>query len=436
MQLDDHDLPIATTSPVAAGAYREGVRLLLSAWPGADGALDRAVADDPQFALAHAARARLHAIRGEGSAARTSIARAAELVAAASDREKSHIEVLAAAITGSPRALELALRHADAWPTDVLILGLPLGAFGLLAFSGMRDHDQSRVDLVERHAAAFGADDWWFLTYRGWAHAENGEVARGRDMLERSFELFRENANGVHALTHALHEDGAGDDADVLIGSWLPTYDRAGILHGHIAWHSALVALERDDPDDALRIYDEHIRPAVSLGLPINIVSDAASLLWRLAAQGHDVPEGLWRDAAEYASRRYPKAGHAFIDAHMAVIEAMTGDRQALRRRLAGLEELVNSGSIGAGPVVPAIGRAALAFADGDYAEVVRLIEPLAPDVARIGGSGAQREMFEEMLLLSWIRGGEMEKARELLDSRLHRRPSPRDSRWREGLAV
>jgi len=31
--------------------------------------------------------------------------------------------------------------------------------------------------------------------------------------------------------------------------------DRAGILHGHIAWHAALGALERGDTEKVLSIY-------------------------------------------------------------------------------------------------------------------------------------------------------------------------------------
>ncbi|MCV5738564.1 hypothetical protein OFN56_42345, partial [Escherichia coli] len=75
------------------------------------------------------------------------------------ERERSHVEVLSLAINGQPaRALERALAHADTWPRDVLILSLPLGAFGLFAFSGMADHDQARVDLCERHARHYDAD--------------------------------------------------------------------------------------------------------------------------------------------------------------------------------------------------------------------------------------------------------------------------------------
>lgn len=49
----------------------------------------------------------------------------------------------------------------------------------------------------------------------------------------------------------------------------------------------------------------------------------------------------------------------------------------------------------------------------------------------RIGGSHAQREMIEDTLLIALMRSGDAAKARELLDRRLHRRPSLRDARWR-----
>ena len=63
-------------------------------------------------------------------------------------------------------------------------------------------------------------------------------------------------------------------------------------------------------------------------------------------------------------------------------------------------------------------------------------LKPVAAEVVRIGGSGAQREMIEDMLLLALIRAGEAAKARALLDRRLHRRPSPRDRRWHGLLAA
>ena len=436
--LDSRGLPLSTTSDVAAERYREGVDLLLSAWPGADAALDAAIAADLDFALAHAARARLHAIRVELAAARARIATAAELVARhGTERERSHVDILSLAIHGtSAEALARVLVHADAWPRDVVILGLPLGAFGLFAFSGMADHNQARVDLCERHARHFANDDWWFLNYRGWSHAENGTVAYGRELAQRSHDLRRNNANAVHALSHAMFEGGWGDDADRLISGWLPGYDRSGTLHGHIGWHACLTALERGDTAKALALYAAHVEPSVSAGLPLNVMTDTVSFLWRMRAYGHDVPAGLWEAAAAYAAPLYRDAGFPFADVHMAMLDAVTGDRAGTERRADALTALVEAGTLAAGPVVPAICRAALAFAEQDYAGCARLLEPLAGEVVRIGGSGAQREVVEDTLLVALMRSGEAGKARNLLDRRLHRRPSPRDAAWRSQLAA
>jgi hypothetical protein len=120
----------------------------------------------------------------------------------------------------------------------------------------------------------------------------------------------------------------------------------------------------------------------------------------------------------------------------MAILEAASADHDGVERRAAALEALVEAGTMAAGPVVPALCRAALAFANGDHAGCARILEPLAGEVVRIGGSGAQREMFEDMLLLALMRSGEAAKARALLDRRLHRRPSPRDAAWRAQLAA
>ena len=84
---------------------------------------------------------------------------------------------------------------------------------------------------------------------------------------------------------------------------------------------------------------------------------------------------------------------------------------------------------------MPTLCRALLAYADADYRGCARLLEPVRADVARIGGSGAQREVIEDTLLVALLRSGESTQARALLDERLHRRPSRRDRQWLASLA-
>jgi hypothetical protein len=428
---DRYGLTLSTTSSEAATAYRDGIDLLLSAWIGAAEAFDRAIAADPEFALAHIARARIHTFYQQGDVARKKAALARELVARnGTERERRHVETLALAVEGQiPAALAAALAHLETSPRDAVVMSLPLGAFGLFAFSGMADHDQARVDLCERYAHHYG-DDWWFLTYHGWSLTENGDVARGRAMTERAFGLRRANANAVHSLLHAMFEDGSVAEADALVTQWVPGYDRSGILHGHIRWHQALGALEAGDAARALTIYADVLKPSVTSAPPINAISDGASLLWRLSAYGHDVPRALWTDADAFAQRAFPKSSIPFADVHMALFAAATHNAAALEQRLGVIEQRLSEGKLAAGPVVPKICRAMSAFAGADYQGCIRHLEPVLDDVVRIGGSHAQRQIIEDTFIVALMRGGELARARTLLDSRLHRRPSPRDARW------
>jgi hypothetical protein len=424
-------LPISTASEAAARAYREGVDLLLAGWTGTAEALEHAIEADPDFALAHIARARLHSFYQQGDLARKKAGLARELVARRGTmRERSHVETLALAIEGRlPEALAATLKHVETWPRDAVVLALPLGAFGLFAFSGMADHDRARQDLCERVAHHYGGD-WWFLTLYGWAITENGDVARGRAMTERGFGLRRDNAHAAHAVLHAMFEDGSTDEADRLVESWIPTYGRDGILHGHIRWHQALGALEHGDAARALEIYADVLRPQVSQAPPLNLISDGASLLWRLAAYGHAVPKEFWTEADTSAQKLFPKSGLPFADVHMALFAAATQNREALATRLGAIEQRLADGKLAAGPVVPAIFRAITAFADGDFAACIAALSPLLGDVVRIGGSHAQRELIEDTFIVALMRGGDLPRARAMLDARLHRRPSLRDTRW------
>src|SRR3954470_13020542 len=179
MESDRYGLALTTSSSKAAAAYRRGVDLLLSAWPGAEDAFLEATAEDPGFALAHAALARHLQIYSRMAQARETMARAHGLVATASAREAAHVRILRLAIDGqSAKALAALLEHLEAYPRDALAFSLALGAFGLYGFSGRPDHDAARLALCRRLAPHYG-EDWWFLTHLGWSHTGGGELAAG-----------------------------------------------------------------------------------------------------------------------------------------------------------------------------------------------------------------------------------------------------------------
>lgn len=70
------------------------------------------------------------------------------------------------------------------------------------------------------------------------------------------------------------------------------------------------------------------------------------------------------------------------------------------------------------------------ALARGDDAEAARVLRAGLAELPRISGSHAQREVFEGLLIVAYLRGGQPKKAKPLLRSRLARRPSLRDEAW------
>ncbi|VIO80323.1 hypothetical protein CI41S_72270 [Bradyrhizobium ivorense] len=434
MKLDRYGLPLTTASDRAAAYFVDGVDRMLAALHGADAAFDAAIAEDPDFAMAHLGRARVHQLNMEGGDARAKAAKARELAAAASPRERQHIETIAAAIEGQgKKALTVAEQHLQDYPRDAPVLSLLLGAFGLYAFSGRADHDAARLAVCERYAADYG-DDWWFLTYLGWSKTEAGDVVSGRAITERGYALKPENAGAAHAVAHALFEQGSGAEGRAFLSAWLPANDRTSFLQGHLAWHLALIDLEEGDADAALDIYERHIKPAGRPYPPLNIYTDTASLLWRLALAGKTGLEPHWKDVAAYGDGYFPKAGAHFADVHQALVAATTkGD--ALDRRLTEMEARHADGKLAPGAAAIGLCRGIAAFAAGDHGEAVRILAPLMPELVRIGGSHAQRELWEDTFIVACLRSGQGRQATALISERLHRRPSRRDQIWSQEAA-
>jgi Tfp pilus assembly protein PilF len=429
MNRDRYDLPLTTRSDQAAAHYRDGVDCMLSAWHGAEDAFDKAIAADPGFALAHIGRARVHQLNMEGAKARAMAAKATELAAGATPREEQHVEIMAAVIDSKPKlAVSGAEAHLNEYPRDAMVLSMLLGAFGLYAFSGRPDHDAAKLAVCERVAPHYG-EDWWFLGYLGWSHTEAGNLATGRELSERAMSLRSANASAAHGLSHAMFEQGDMEAGRDFLSQWMPAHDRQSFLHGHLAWHVALTLLDAGDLDGALATYEQHIKPAGRPYPPLNIFTDGASLLWRLTLAGRNGLDNHWRDMVAYGEQYFPQAGAHFADVHFALAAAMA-DSDALDTRLSQLESRAADGKLAPGRAAIDLCRGVRAFAQGDNESAIRLLEPAIAELPRIGGSHAQRELWEDTLIVALLRAGHRHNAASRIAARLDRRPSARDTAW------
>jgi hypothetical protein len=64
------------------------------------------------------------------------------------------------------------------------------------------------------------------------------------------------------------------------------------------------------------------------------------------------------------------------------------------------------------------------AYARGDWERTIALIEPVFEEIVRVGGSRAQRDVFEQTLLRAYLHAGRDKDAEVLLRQRLEGRPS------------
>jgi tetratricopeptide (TPR) repeat protein len=175
MLTDRYELPLSTALSAARDAYVEGCAAKLTMYPGAIAAFDRAIAADPAFALAHAAKAHALLERGDAAAARAVIAAAQSLIAGLSAREVSHVAFFALLAAGDSEAALAALPvHLSAWPRDALVLGTAAFTNGLIGSSGRAGQKRALLALLDGLAASYG-DDWWFTAHHGMALSENGQ---------------------------------------------------------------------------------------------------------------------------------------------------------------------------------------------------------------------------------------------------------------------
>jgi hypothetical protein len=248
-------------------------------------------------------------------------------------------------------------------------------------------------------------------------------------MLDRSLALNPRNAHGAHSRAHAHVELGEAEAGAKFLTAWLPGYDRASQLHCHLNWHLALFEIDLGAPERAFERYREAVAPEAATSAPMPTLADSASFLWRCGLYGIGPQPLPWAAVAALAERAFPRTGLTFADLHAAMAAAAT-DASALERRIAELQRRADEGTLPQGQVVPTICRSLGAYARGEYSEAATLLDRAMPDLTRIAGSHAQREVFEDTLIAACLQSGKHARAREVLTARLGRRPRAQDRSW------
>ena len=405
---DQYDNAISTSSLEARNYYVDGVDRILAGQAGIVATFESAIEADSKFALGYAGLARGLQYDGNLAGAKLAIGRAQELNHGLSSREQGHINALQLFIEGKGAEAYRAIRtHIDRFPCDSLIAQTCTSVFGLIGFSGLPGRE---AELLAFNAALLPhyGEDWWCLSQYAFALCETGNLDKASNIVDQSLVLNPDNSNAAHVRSHVYYEAGETTPGIEFLSGWLKNYDRSGYLHSHLSWHEALWSLELGNIDEMWRLLKLDIKPGASLGLPINILTDTASLLYRAELAGVSIEKSHWAEISAYAKQHFPKTALGFVDFHSAIAHAMAGDNEAV-------ENIITSPNPSTGELVTPIAKAYQALSEQRWGEAIDLLSPAMSDHARLGGSRAQRDILEFSLIGALVELGKIEEAQRHL---------------------
>jgi tetratricopeptide (TPR) repeat protein len=362
-------------------------------------------------AIVQAYAAALHMFAETGGApanAQPYLQQAQQHAAQATPREQRFVAAVAAWVNGDvPTSLRLLQEQVAQHPRD--LVALKLGQYH--AFNLGDAPAMLRLALAAEPHAADVPYLHGMLAF-GWEQCH--ALAQAETAARHAIHLCEKEPWAHHALAHVMLTQGRMQEGWDLMQSMAPTW--AGLnsfMLTHNWWHAALFAIELGEPETALRLYDQHV-----WGVAKDYSQDqanAVSLLVRLELVGVDVG-ARWQDVASYLLARGAEHVLPFLDLHYLYGLARAGraEAQALCTSLEAHADAQPAASGWHDIAVPCA-HGLLAYAKGNYTTAAAAFEQALPQLTRIGGSHAQRDLFGQLHLDALMRSGQWAAAQNLV---------------------
>ena len=413
---------LLSTSLEAAGLWRDFSLRLQRQRSGMPDALQRVLDADPEFGVAHAIAGVVSACLKVPNFDPGTEIEAAQTGAAEHAWERSFIEAAAAAVAQGPlwASVEGWFAHHTGHPTD--INGLIFGRLGAAWSADANRFVELGKRVAQTHAAV--GDDPTILGFRGMGSQERGDLDAAERFASLALELDPTGSVGAHPMAHVFFERGDHAGGAAWLDEWLPTADPAGGFTAHLHWHHALHHLAMGDTERVLSTYVDRLCEPSPTALP-----DRSSMLWRLQLHGvvDENADPSTEDFSDMLSSSVDFIPFTFVGVHVALGLATRGDVVALRRFAA---TAARSAAPGASTLVQPIALALADRIDGAASSAADRLIAIEHQFPVLGGSHAQREVFEDTLIDTLIRAGRTEDAERRLKVRLDRRPGALDQGW------
>jgi len=412
--------PATLHDPASAAALNDFVEGFIACEARAVNVLN-AAADES--AIVQACCAALHMFAETGDAprnARPFIDRALAHAPGASEREQRFVAAIAAWVDGDlPRAIALHEEQARLHPRD--LASLKLGQYHL--FNRGDSPGMLRLALQALPAAAEVPYLHGMLAF-GWEQCHL--LAQAEAAARHAVHLCRKEPWAHHALAHVMLTQGRiAEGADFMAGVSDTWTGLNSFMVTHNWWHQALFLLEQDRHAEVLALYDAQVWGVVKEYTQDQI--NAVSLLARLELAGADVGH-RWANVADYLAQRLADHVLPFLDLQYLYGLARAGRTDAARTLLRNIESHAatrteaHERTVWQQVCVPAA-HGLLAHAQSDWATAARELGAALPRMVEIGGSHAQRDLFQQVWLDALQRSGQWASVQNLLQPLANAQP-------------
>jgi predicted Zn-dependent protease len=369
---------------------------------------------DSALANAYAAMLWLFLESGDGPCkAAPYLARAEAAVGHATARERMTVAAVRAwADNDIPAALAIGEQMASDFPRELAVAKATQyhyfnvgDAPGMLRIAGKIL--PANADLPYAHGLA------------ACAYEQCHMLADAEAAARTAIRLQRKEPWAHHALAHVLLTQGRNAEGRAFLEDVKDTWTGLNsFMLTHNWWHLSLVMIEQGEAERVLDHYASHI-----WGVWKDYSQDqigAVSLLARLELAGVDVGD-RWQDLADHLLPRVHDHVQPFLDMQYLYGLARAGRPEA-RAMLDSVRGFAETAPAFVRPAwrevaVPAC-EGLLAHASGEYGTAARHLLAVLPRLSEIGGSHAQRDLFEQITDDTLIRTGRLALAQNRLEQR------------------
>ena len=429
MYYDKRGLAFTASSQAAVDAFDDSVDEFLAAGRDAATLLKRVSEADPDMIMGQVLRGYFNMLPAHAhlvAQGHEALSRAQALAGDATERERKHVEALAAWCAGDIRRMNAiwdSILIDD--PHDILALRVAHTMhFFLGDLAQMRDSMAGVMPRWDESVPGYG----YVLGCRAFSLEENHDLARAEKMGKRAVEINEDDIWAGHCVGHVLEAQGRRQEGIAWVDAHEAAWQKRGIFARHMWWHRALHYLELERFDDVLDAYDREYWPEPSED---NIdIGNASSMLMRFDVLGIDVGD-RWDSVADVCTGKVATRLRPFNDLHYMMALTMGGRRveaQALLDSMRAFAEEHPGGSVSVAQIyrdagIP-VAEAIFAHGAKDYARVIDIMMQARYRMLPLGGSWAQRDVWERMLINAAIKDGRHDLARVLLAERTDMAPT------------